>query len=639
MGQGKFDYHWSASFGFDRQEPYTAYETRTDRNGNSRQVAVTRYRTVTDWRPASGNGSARFLRLVSAADSGVVPNQVGEMMEESVAYTPIAYNQNLMAGYPSLDFAYSPEQAASALESLVTNKDATRLAHKRAQGDRQRNWSIDAVVTFDGPVKAGLIPLAKFVYSYEGKNYVIWAEATKLERHIVEGGPVDKGRRTDKAQGYIPLWVTLGAVAITIVLTLTGTIPPMEGTPTIYASVGAFVFSLVYGLMRSSSISKFSKALREASFSAKRLELTDSSGSPLPDTERRALLDKSRPPEKPFLAKTENDRRNLTVLSFLCALAIIISVFLGIDRYNRFYDIDYYDPPYQSQTSSEQSAESSAEGQSASGQNSGTSGESQGASSWDQSASGQSSGTYGESQSSSSWDQSASGQSSGSSGGVQESNAYGAYQGGTQSSTTQGGSAIFDMSQVTCTESEPIFCHSNGTPVNGLAYQLRDRSGDPSAYRFDYLVKVKDGRIEGPIVFYQPNGDMNYVESLKGSLCQGLQIGFHPKENGNHQNIQWIGECQDGKINGTAYMYDIQGNVVAIQQFYDSQPNGDSVGYYPDGTIKSKASFTRGTQNGETRQYSQGEFREPIPTFNQMALLREIMSEVDQITAQVPNIP
>jgi hypothetical protein len=311
MGQGRFDCQWSATFGFDRQESKTK-------------------ETVTDWRPARGKGSARFLHLVCAADPSEVPQQVAKMLEESVPYTPFTYNQYLLGGYPSLDFAYSPQEGAFALESLVINNDATSLAHEMAKGDRQKDWSIDAVVTFDGPVKAGLLPLAKFVYSYEGNNYVIWAEDTKLERHIVEPGSIDKGRSTLKFNGYIPMWVILGTFAFSIILSLTDSFLMLEPTTFICAALLAFLFSYGYGALRAKSISNYSKALREAAFSAKRLEITDNSGSPLPDGERQALLKKSRPPDKPFLAPTENDENTLAILSFICGFAVLLGLVLSV---------------------------------------------------------------------------------------------------------------------------------------------------------------------------------------------------------------------------------------------------------------------------------------------------------------------
>ena len=43
----EYEATWTASFGFDRQEPYTAYRNVTS-NGHTRQEAYTAYKTVTD---------------------------------------------------------------------------------------------------------------------------------------------------------------------------------------------------------------------------------------------------------------------------------------------------------------------------------------------------------------------------------------------------------------------------------------------------------------------------------------------------------------------------------------------------------------------------------------------------------------
>ncbi|MEQ1496983.1 MAG: hypothetical protein ABL912_14635, partial [Novosphingobium sp.] len=50
---------WTASFGYDREESYTAYRTVT-RNNRQHQEAYTAYKTVTDWRPANGVDSGIF---------------------------------------------------------------------------------------------------------------------------------------------------------------------------------------------------------------------------------------------------------------------------------------------------------------------------------------------------------------------------------------------------------------------------------------------------------------------------------------------------------------------------------------------------------------------------------------------------
>ncbi|MDR2366930.1 MAG: hypothetical protein LBF58_02285 [Deltaproteobacteria bacterium] len=336
MGQGKFDCHWSATFGFDRKEPYTDYVSKIEGGGRSRMVPVTRYRTVTDWRPASGSGSARFLRLICAADPAALGPGVPEMLQDTVPFQPVAYNQALMGGYPCMDFAHGPDQGGFALENMVQNEDAKVFAHKRAQGDRQRDWTVDAMVTFDGPVKAGYMPLGRFVFSYGGNNYNIWAEGTKLGGYLHDRLPVDTGKSSIKSKGYMPLWVTLAAVVLVIVGSFAGVLTDYSGGPVAVTSIGAIIIATLFGGLRSRAITAHSKALREASLAAKRLELTDASG-PLPDAERRRLMDESQPPEKSFFAKTENDRLLLPILAGACVLAILFAYFIGRASHAAYY--------------------------------------------------------------------------------------------------------------------------------------------------------------------------------------------------------------------------------------------------------------------------------------------------------------
>lgn len=66
----KYEATWTASFGYDRKEPYTDYRTVT-RNNRQHQEAYTAYRTVTDWKPANGVDSGGFWVSAYAGKSWV----------------------------------------------------------------------------------------------------------------------------------------------------------------------------------------------------------------------------------------------------------------------------------------------------------------------------------------------------------------------------------------------------------------------------------------------------------------------------------------------------------------------------------------------------------------------------------------
>ena len=63
-----YNVKWTAIIGIDRIETYTAFETRSDSNGNLRTVPVTRTRIVTDWHPHSSCQAGRVTLGIEASN-------------------------------------------------------------------------------------------------------------------------------------------------------------------------------------------------------------------------------------------------------------------------------------------------------------------------------------------------------------------------------------------------------------------------------------------------------------------------------------------------------------------------------------------------------------------------------------------
>ncbi len=58
------DYNYSASIGYDRQEPYTVEEKYWDKNTNKHKMrTVTKYKKVTDWQAVCDNGSGEISKI------------------------------------------------------------------------------------------------------------------------------------------------------------------------------------------------------------------------------------------------------------------------------------------------------------------------------------------------------------------------------------------------------------------------------------------------------------------------------------------------------------------------------------------------------------------------------------------------
>ncbi|MDR3152998.1 MAG: hypothetical protein LBW85_01710 [Deltaproteobacteria bacterium] len=300
---GSSDINWTASFGYDRQEPYTDYVTET-RNGRTYSRPVTRYRTVTDWRPASGKARADFTVRVYAGEAqpppvtGLLEN--GLLAQQAAAYAP-AY----VAGYSIEPFAKSPEEVQGRVAELVDPFEASAMM-SHAQGDRQRDWQRSSKRTFQDPVRC-LMPLARAVFSYKDRNYVICADGVSFASVLTDQPlPVDKSRGSRVQWGFAPLWASLlsGIAA--------GFATDMEYAHPILLAGPAL--ALVFGLLRRSSILGFSRRFRKASLAQKRLDEYMQLGN-LSYEEAERLKTEAVLPSKPLLARTGPDPLTLTLLS------------------------------------------------------------------------------------------------------------------------------------------------------------------------------------------------------------------------------------------------------------------------------------------------------------------------------------
>jgi hypothetical protein len=655
QGEGKFDCDWADSFGFDRQETYTDYVTKTDSNGRSRSVPVTRYRTVTDWRPASGTGSARFLRVVSAADPQQIPQAVSDMLQETIPFQPIVFNQALMGGLSGLDFAYSPEQGEYALNRMVQEKDAKNFAYKRAQGDHQRDWAIDSIVTFDGPVKAGYLPLAKYVFSYAERYYTIWAEGVRLSTHIKDDMPVDHDRQRKISFGYRPFQFSLLAVGVTFAIALFALSSKFNWTPLLWATFITLGISLTYGLVRSHAISNYSKSLREASLAAKQLEISDST-NPKPDAERRALLEKSRPKPRGFFARTDQDKPLILTMTLVFVFALLISFFIGMGasktrsstRYetttwdqneSSSWDRDEsesssWDPsptpastPASSQASSQSSSQASSQPPSQSTSQPSAQASSQATSPPPSQSSGDSSAArqYASTKSPSSNDY------------LTQSPYVGIPTGPNQAIPVDPRKGPFNWSKLFCPGTPPDYCLTTDGPVNGVVYALISASSSTGS-RLDFLARYADGMPNGPKVFYDDRGDMRNVSYFKDGSMFGIQIGFYPSDEQDNQPIFSVSEYKNGVLDGLVMRFDREGNLASATQYRSGRADGEAYEYFPDGSAKSKLTYDQGSPVGRAQNFTQGQVTNAFPQFAQWDLINSISEEVNDMITEVPKI-
>ena len=128
-----YDVTWTATFGYDQKEPYTAH-----RGGK----AYTAYRTVTDWRPVTGRDVGTFeVATYAGVDLTAVALNPVELVPLTVLQGERArFDPAFMQGLRAEAFAVPEKLAYSSLNEEV-KKSISHNVQRHAQGDHQRDWN------------------------------------------------------------------------------------------------------------------------------------------------------------------------------------------------------------------------------------------------------------------------------------------------------------------------------------------------------------------------------------------------------------------------------------------------------------------------------------------------------------------
>ena len=135
---GSYTATWTASFGYDRQEHYTDYESRTE-NGVTRRVPVTKTKTVTDWRPVNGTDMGNFN--FPAYGGASQPPAVAGLIDGMSWTDGKPFDAAFLAGYRAEEFEKSDDKVFAESGNARMNAIIDAGVKSHAQGDRQRDWN------------------------------------------------------------------------------------------------------------------------------------------------------------------------------------------------------------------------------------------------------------------------------------------------------------------------------------------------------------------------------------------------------------------------------------------------------------------------------------------------------------------
>jgi len=304
--QGSFEAHWTASFGYDHQEHYTDYETRTE-NGHSRQVPVTKTKTVTDWRPQSGVDTGEFAVVAYAGERlPEAPLDVVNLVQDASRGGVTAFDGSYVSGVTVEPFAMAESEAYDRRAEPQVSAIIDESVRSHAQGDHQRDWHWTGSIDKNGLTL--LVPVCHAMYEFEGKQYNVWTSGADATRLVADPLPVDAGRRMAIRLGYLPASAAIFSA----------------GTAVFHFDVPWKVplllvgLAVAYGIYRADAIKRYSLKLRKSMLAGRRAAAANTAG--MTREQQQELMSSVERPGKPWMARTGFDGLVLPALMLAAAL-------------------------------------------------------------------------------------------------------------------------------------------------------------------------------------------------------------------------------------------------------------------------------------------------------------------------------
>lgn len=314
--RGNYDATWTASFGYDRQEHYTDYENKWDSNLKMNvRTAVTKTKTVTDWRPVNGTDMGDFV--LSAYAGTKQPSAVAALVEGMSWSDAQSFDSSFLVGFRAEEIEKSDRDVYSESVDSRVNAVIDNGVRTHAQGDRQRDWNWKANIS--KTATSYFLPIGWVKYEYGGKEYNFWVDGIDPSNHLGDELPVDSKRKNALIFGYAP--AAAGALAFGLT---SGTGSELAGWMTL--------LGIGYGGLRHWSILNFSKKRRESTLARKFAE--EGTEADLSDADRERLSTAYSDIKPGYFASTARDKVLLPALaSGIFAISFIPGVYSSLSNW------------------------------------------------------------------------------------------------------------------------------------------------------------------------------------------------------------------------------------------------------------------------------------------------------------------
>jgi len=253
--EGRYSGNWSASSGYNRTESYVAIVNNK---------AVTRYRTVTDWRPSNGQVAGQYSILGFAGQAESLPATIAPFMHNctfaSGELKP--FNQQYISGFNLVPFELDSEIIWNSLGTIQADSIASADIRQRIPGDKYNHLTYD--ISYDHSRVTNILSPAYIVhYKYTEQDFHVYMDGSNISR--IEGErPVDKKRQNEVHALKKPIrrfWWIFGILTVVIAM-ITSDMRSDESEPilTIYG-----IGIVIYGIVAYRKANKAVKAVLEAS--------------------------------------------------------------------------------------------------------------------------------------------------------------------------------------------------------------------------------------------------------------------------------------------------------------------------------------------------------------------------------------
>jgi hypothetical protein len=194
--KGRYSGNWSASSGYDRRETYLA----KDSSGK----LVEKTRTVTDWRPSSGQCSGQFSILAFAgAGKGIKPDVAVYAHGTTFNRGDLKpYDPKYTMGFSLIEYTIDEHDTWDTLGKIQADALVEAESKARIPGDRYKDFYADALYDKETPLR-NYVPFWITNYKYAEKDFHVYMDGTSTSR--LQGfRPEDAARKKEVNKKFIP---------------------------------------------------------------------------------------------------------------------------------------------------------------------------------------------------------------------------------------------------------------------------------------------------------------------------------------------------------------------------------------------------------------------------------------------------